>query len=73
MRISPARWASYARRWSISSVDTPQPSAPPLDTEALVGQAIQNRPELADLRLRYQAARKFEAAREGSEEAQCQR
>jgi outer membrane protein len=27
-----------------------------------VGQAIQNRPELADLRLRYEAARKFEAA-----------
>ena len=43
-------------------VNTPQPSAPPLDTEALVGQAIQNRPELADLRLRYQAAQKFEAA-----------
>jgi outer membrane protein len=43
-------------------VETPQPSAPPLDTEALVGQAIQNRPELADLRLRYQAAQKFEAA-----------
>src|SRR6202035_2341279 len=34
----------------------------PLDSESLVGQAIQNRPELADLRLRYQAAQKFEAA-----------
>ena len=42
--------------------DTPEPTPPPLDTESLVGEAIQNRPELADLRLRYQAARKFEAA-----------
>jgi outer membrane protein len=34
--------------------DTPEPSPPPLDTESLIGQAIRNRPELADLRLRYQ-------------------
>jgi outer membrane protein len=43
-------------------VNTPEPAPPPLDSESLVGQAIQNRPELADLRLRYQAAQKFEAA-----------
>ncbi|HTA45668.1 MAG TPA: TolC family protein [Bryobacteraceae bacterium] len=38
------------------------PAAPPASVEALVGEAVQNRPELADLRLRYQAAQKFEAA-----------
>lgn len=38
------------------------PAAPPASVDELVGQAIQNRPELADLRLRYQAAQKFEAA-----------
>lgn len=43
-------------------VDTPQPAAPPPDPEPLVGQAIQNRPELSELRLRYQAAQKFQAA-----------
>ncbi len=43
-------------------VSVAEPSPPPLDTESLVGQAIQNRPELAELRLRYQAAQKFEAA-----------
>jgi outer membrane protein len=53
---------TYAAPVEYQLVDTPQPSAPPLDTETLVGQAIQNRPELADLRLRYEAARKFEAA-----------
>lgn len=42
--------------------DTPAPPSLPPDTEALVGQAIQNRPELSELRLRYQAAQKFEVA-----------
>jgi outer membrane protein len=42
--------------------DTAQAAAPPPDTETLVGQAIQNRPDLSELRLRYQAAQKFEAA-----------
>jgi outer membrane protein len=36
--------------------------APPPDPEALVGEAIQNRPELAELRLRYEAAQRFEEA-----------
>jgi outer membrane protein len=38
------------------------PGTPPPIPEDLVAQAVQNRPELADLRLRYQAAQKFEAA-----------
>ena len=38
------------------------PGTPPPMVEDLVAQAVQNRPELADLRLRYQAAQKFEAA-----------
>ncbi len=38
------------------------PGSPPPTVEDLVGQAVRNRPELADLRLRYQAAQKFEAA-----------
>jgi outer membrane protein len=37
------------------------PTLPP-DLNALVTEAIQNRPELADLRLRYEAAQKFETA-----------
>ena len=38
------------------------PGAPPPTIEDLVAQAVQNRPELADLRFRYQAAQKFEEA-----------
>ena len=38
------------------------PGTPPPMVSDLVAQAVQNRPELADLRLRYQAAQKFEAA-----------
>jgi outer membrane protein len=38
------------------------PGTPPPTVEDLVAQAVQNRPELADLRLRYEAAQKFEAA-----------
>ncbi len=38
------------------------PGAPPASVEELVTQAVMNRPELADLRFRYQAARKFENA-----------
>ena len=40
----------------------PAAPGPPLDPEALVGEAIQNRPELAELRLRYEAAQRFEEA-----------
>jgi outer membrane protein len=39
--------------------DEPMPPAPPKDEHALVGQAIQNRPELASLRLQAEAAQKF--------------
>ena len=42
--------------------DGPAPGAPPATVEDLVTQAVMNRPELADLRFRYQAARKFETA-----------
>jgi outer membrane protein len=42
--------------------DAPQTAAPPADSEPLVGEAIRNRPELSELRLRYEAAQKFEAA-----------
>ena len=38
------------------------PGAPPPMAEDLVAQAVQNRPELSDLRFRYQAAQKFEEA-----------
>ena len=38
------------------------PSAPPAAPDDLVRQAVMNRPELADLRFRYQAAQKFETA-----------
>jgi outer membrane protein len=38
------------------------PGAPPASVEELVTQAVMNRPELADLRFRYQAAQKFENA-----------
>jgi outer membrane protein len=38
------------------------PAAPTATVDDLVTQAVQNRPELADLRLRYEAARKFETA-----------
>jgi len=40
------------------------PAAPPLPTDAgpLIAQALANRPELASLRLQYEAARKFEYA-----------
>jgi outer membrane protein len=38
------------------------PGAPPPTVEDLVTQAVMNRPELSDLRLRYQAAQKFENA-----------
>lgn len=40
----------------------PASPTPPTDAQPLVAQAIQNRPELASVRLQYQAAQKFEAA-----------
>jgi outer membrane protein len=62
-------WADLTRALGVDTtpveyvlVDTPQPDAPPADTEALVGQAIQNRPELSELRLLYQSAQRFEEA-----------
>ncbi len=36
--------------------------APPADPETLVGEAIQNRPELSELRLRYESAQRFAEA-----------
>ena len=43
--------------------DSPAPGAPlPAVVDDLVTQAVMNRPELADLRFRYQAAQKFETA-----------
>jgi outer membrane protein len=41
--------------------DPTKPSLPP-DADALINTAIQNRPELADLRLRFEASQKFETA-----------
>lgn len=43
-------------------IEGPSPGTPPPAVSDLVAQAINNRPELADLRLRYQAAQKFETA-----------
>lgn len=43
-------------------VEAAVPGALPPSIEDLVAQAVQNRPELADLRFRYQAAQKFEQA-----------
>jgi outer membrane protein len=42
--------------------EVPAPPPPPQDSEALVTEAIQNRPELRDLRLRLEAAHSFERA-----------
>ncbi|HEX4747990.1 MAG TPA: TolC family protein [Bryobacteraceae bacterium] len=42
--------------------DDPMPPTPPTDENVLLGQAIQNRPELASLRLQSEAAQKFVAA-----------
>jgi outer membrane protein len=42
--------------------DSPAPGAPPVAVDDLVTQAVMNRPELADLRFRYEAAQKFETA-----------
>ncbi len=42
--------------------ETVPPGAPPPSVDQLVADAVQNRPELSDLRLMYQAAQKFEAA-----------
>src|SRR5262249_50156640 len=43
-------------------VEQPLPPGPPADAEQMVSQAIQNRPELASLRLTQQAATRFELA-----------
>ena len=43
-------------------VEMPLPPSPPEGVEQLVMQAIQNRPELASLRLNLEAARRFEQA-----------
>ena len=43
-------------------VEQPLPASPPPDAEPMVMQAIQNRPELASLRLSQQAANRFEQA-----------
>jgi len=40
----------------------PASPPPPADAQPLIAQAFQNRPELASLRLQYEAAQKFEAA-----------
>lgn len=45
----------------ILAEDPAKPTLPP-DTDALVNTAIQNRPDLADLRLRFEASQKFETA-----------
>jgi len=42
--------------------EDPLPAEPPADAEALMAEAIQNRPELRELRLRQQAAQRFEEA-----------
>jgi outer membrane protein len=43
-------------------VEQPLPASPPPDVEQMVMQAVQNRPELASLRLNQQAANRFEQA-----------
>jgi outer membrane protein len=63
---------SFADLGRALGVDTPAPqyqliegvppNTPPPALDDLITQAVQNRPELADLRLRYQAARKFQEA-----------
>ena len=42
--------------------EPPVAPAPPADLQPLIDHAVQGRPELASLRLQYQAAEKFEAA-----------
>jgi outer membrane protein len=43
-------------------VDEPLPSSPPADSATLVAQAVQERPELAGLRLERESAYRFERA-----------
>ncbi|MBV9743155.1 MAG: TolC family protein, partial [Acidobacteriia bacterium] len=47
---------------SYDLVEQPLPPSPPEDVERLVNQAVQNRPELASLRLSMEAANRFEQA-----------
>lgn len=47
---------------SYQLAEMPLPAAPPTDPETLMTAAIQNRPELRELRLRQQAAQSFEQA-----------
>jgi outer membrane protein len=47
---------------SYDLVELPMPPSPPEDVEGIVRQAVQNRPELASLRLSLQAATRFEEA-----------
>jgi outer membrane protein len=47
---------------SYDLVELPMPPSPPEDVERIVMQAVQNRPELASLRLSLQAATRFEEA-----------
>jgi len=63
---------SFADLGRALGVDTPaaeyqltegaSPGTPPPTVDDLVAQAVQNRPELADLRFRYQAAQSFQRA-----------
>src|SRR5579884_1339399 len=58
--LSRAMGQDHPQRWQLA--DPGAPPNPPPDAAPLIAQAIQNRPELASLRLQYQAAQKFEAA-----------
>lgn len=47
---------------SYQLAEAPPAPAPPADVDALVAQAIQNRPELSELRLQYESAQRFAQA-----------
>src|SRR6185437_16413850 len=55
--LGQALGSQQAVRYRLS--DQPMPPAPPPDSEPLVTQAFQNRPELASLRLEKEADQKF--------------
>jgi len=58
--LSRAMGLDHPQQWQLT--EPPAAPAPPPDAAPLLTEAIHNRPELASLRLQYEAAQKFEAA-----------
>lgn len=52
----------YPNQRTFTLSDEPMPEGPPADYQALLGEAIRNRPELASLRFEHEAAERFARA-----------